>query len=105
MDVPAELKAGVQRRDDDEASARTPRHDPVRRERGPRTQPGAPAPELVKAANYDKLSVYYNLDNGTGQIRGINMQGNEQLRSVFRPWLQSFRDWNSTTITRDLSTA
>jgi hypothetical protein len=48
--------------------------------------------------DHDKFSAYYNLDNGTGQIRGINLQGNEQLRSVFRPWLQSFRDWNSTTI-------
>lgn len=48
--------------------------------------------------DHDKFSAYYNLDNGTGQIRGINLQGNEQLRSIFRPWLQSFRDWNSTTI-------
>ncbi|MCU0239459.1 MAG: M20/M25/M40 family metallo-hydrolase [Pyrinomonadaceae bacterium] len=53
---------------------------------------------LVKKAEYDKFSAYYNLDNGTGQIRGINMQGNEQLRSIFRPWLQSFRDWNATTV-------
>jgi hypothetical protein len=53
---------------------------------------------ITPKPDYDKFSAYYNLDNGTGQIRGINMQGNEQLRSVFRPWLQSFRDWNSTTI-------
>lgn len=53
---------------------------------------------LVKKDEYDKFSAYYNLDNGTGQIRGINMQGNEQLRSIFRPWLQNFRDWNATTV-------
>jgi hypothetical protein len=53
---------------------------------------------LVKKAEYDKFSAYFNLDNGTGQIRGINLQGNEQLRSVFRPWLQNFRDWNATTV-------
>jgi carboxypeptidase Q len=53
---------------------------------------------MTKKAEYDKFSAYYNLDNGTGQIRGINMQGNEKLRSVFRPWLQPFRDWNATTV-------
>lgn len=47
---------------------------------------------------HEKFSAYYNLDNGTGQIRGINLQGNEQLRTVFRPWLQNFREWGSTTI-------
>lgn len=54
--------------------------------------------QIAVKPDHDKFSAYYNLDNGTGQIRGINLQGNEQLRSVFRPWLQSFRDWNSTTI-------
>lgn len=54
--------------------------------------------QITPKPDYDKFSAYYNLDNGTGQIRGINLQGNEQLRAVFRPWLQSFRDWNSTTI-------
>ncbi len=53
---------------------------------------------LKTKPDYDKFSAYYNLDNGTGQIRGINLQGNEQLRSIFRPWLQNFRDWNATTI-------
>lgn len=53
---------------------------------------------ITPKPDYDKFSAYYNLDNGTGQIRGINLQGNEQLRTVFRPWLQNFRDWSSTTI-------
>src|SRR6187397_3008211 len=30
---------------------------------------------------HEKISAYYNLDNGTGKIRGIYLQGNEQLRS------------------------
>ncbi len=54
--------------------------------------------QITPKPDYDKFSAYYNLDNGTGQIRGINLQGNEQLRTIFRPWLQNFRDWNSTTI-------
>ena len=27
--------------------------------------------KLVKGAEYDKISAYYNLDNGTGKIRGV----------------------------------
>ncbi len=54
--------------------------------------------EIKKKPDFDKFSAYYNLDNGTGQIRGINLQGNEPLRSIFRPWLQPYKDWNATTI-------
>lgn len=49
--------------------------------------------------DYEKISAYYNLDNGTGKIRGIYLQGNEQLRSIFRTWLEPFEDMDATTIT------
>jgi len=62
-------------------------------------QPGAPRPELVKTANYDKLSVYYNLDNGTGRIRGVYLQGNDAIRPFFEEWLKPFHDLGATTIT------
>ncbi len=62
-------------------------------------QPGAPRPELVKAANYDKLSVYYNLDNGTGQIRGVYMQGNSAVAPYFQAWLTPFADLGAKTLT------
>ena len=62
-------------------------------------QPGAPRPELVKGANYDKLSVYYNLDNGTGQIRGVYMQGNAAVRPYFQAWLTPFADLGASTLT------
>ena len=52
--------------------------------------PGAPKPELVKTANYDKLSAYYNLDNGTGRIRGVYLQGNSAVRPIFEEWLKPF---------------
>src|SRR5205814_4472998 len=47
----------------------------------------------------------FNLDNGTGRIRGIYLQGNDAVRPIFRQWLSSFRDipnqyqWNAQTIT------
>ena len=61
--------------------------------------PNAPKPELVKAANYDKLSAYYNLDNGTGKIRGVYMQGNTAVRPFFETWLAPFADMGAKTLT------
>ena len=48
---------------------------------------------------YEKVSAYYNLDNGTGAIRGIYLQGNEQLRSLFRNWLTPFAEMGASTVT------
>jgi hypothetical protein len=61
--------------------------------------PNAPKPELVKTANYDKLSAYYNLDNGTGKIRGVYMQGNAAVRPYFEAWLAPFADLEAKTLT------
>ena len=56
-------------------------------------------PEISKKPGHEKFSAYYNLDNGTGQIRGIYLQSNEQLRPIFKEWLTPFKDWNATTVT------
>ena len=61
--------------------------------------PNAPKPELVKKADYDKLSAYYNLDNGTGRIRGVYMQGNSLVRPYFEAWLAPFADLGASTLT------
>jgi len=53
----------------------------------------APKPE------YAKFSAYFNLDNGTGKVRGVYMQGNEAVRPIFRKWLQPFREMGATTLT------
>lgn len=47
---------------------------------------------------WDKLSAYYNIDNGTGKIRGIYLQGNEMARPVFESWLAPFRDLGVSTV-------
>ncbi len=59
----------------------------------------APKPELVKGADYEKLSAYYNLDNGTGKIRGVYLQGNSAAAPIFKSWLEPFKDMGATTIT------
>ncbi len=58
-----------------------------------------PSRKLVKEDAYDKLSVYFNLDNGAGKIRGIYLQANEALRPYFRKWLEPFRDLGAETLT------
>jgi Zn-dependent M28 family amino/carboxypeptidase len=58
-----------------------------------------PAQTLVRKADYEKFSAYFNLDNGTGKIRGVYMQGNEGVRSLFRQWLAPFKDMGANTLT------
>lgn len=62
-------------------------------------QPNQTKPELIKGADYDKLSAYYNLDNGTGKIRGVYMQGNPAVASIFRHWLAPFGEMGASTLT------
>jgi carboxypeptidase Q len=49
--------------------------------------------------DYAKLSGYWNYDNGTGKIRGIYLQGNEEVRPIFEAWLAPFNDMGATTLT------
>jgi carboxypeptidase Q len=62
---------------------------------GPQAQQ---APLELKPA-HDKFSAYFNLDNGTGKIRGVYLQGNEAVRPIFRAWLEPFRDMGASTLT------
>ena len=61
--------------------------------------PNAPKPELLKGPEYEKLSAYFNLDNGTGKIRGVYMQGNGNVRPYFDSWLTPFNDLGAKTLT------
>ena len=44
------------------------------------------------------LSGYFNMDNGTGAIRGVYLQGNEAIRPVFAAWMEPFRNIGMTTL-------
>lgn len=54
---------------------------------------------LVKGPDYDKLSGYFNLDNGTGRIRGVYLQGNANIKPLFESWLSPFADVDAKTLT------
>jgi hypothetical protein len=46
-----------------------------------------------------KFDVYFNIDNGSGKIRGIYLQGNEAARPVFAEWMKPFESMGMNTIT------
>jgi carboxypeptidase Q len=50
-------------------------------------------------AEHAQFCGYFNLDNGSGKIRGVYLQENEAMRPLFEAWLAPFRDEGVTTIT------
>ena len=48
---------------------------------------------------HEKFSSYFNVDNGTGKIRGVYLQGNEAVRNIFAQWLAPFNDLGAKTLT------
>jgi carboxypeptidase Q len=46
-----------------------------------------------------RLSAYFNLDNGSGRIRGIYAQENAAVVPIFESWLRPLRDLEATTVT------
>lgn len=49
--------------------------------------------------DHANFSVYFNIDNGAGRIRGIYLQNNDAARPVFETWLEPFHDLDATTVT------
>ena len=45
-----------------------------------------------------QLSGYFNVDNGSGKIRGVYLQGNDAMRPVFEAWFKPFQDLGAGTI-------
>jgi carboxypeptidase Q len=61
----------------------------LRREAGPVTV----KPEQAK------VSAYFNVDNGTGKIRGVYLQENAAVAPVFEAWMRPFKDLGMTALT------
>jgi hypothetical protein len=76
---------------------------PEPKEPGPDEMPSymrnePPAPMTLKP-DYAKLSAYFNLDNGTGKIRGIYLQENAAVKPIFEAWMESVKDLGATRVT------
>jgi len=54
---------------------------------------------LQKKRDYDKVSAYFNLDNGSGKIRGVYAQENLAAMPIFEAWLKPFNDVGATIVT------
>ena len=46
-----------------------------------------------------RVSVYFNVDNGSGKLRGVYLQENEAVAPIFEAWMQPFKDLGMTTLT------
>ena len=57
-----------------------------------------PLPVVLKSGQ-EKVFAYFNLDNGTGKIRGIYAQENSAVAPIFEKWGEPFRDLGFTTVT------
>jgi len=55
--------------------------------------------DMVLKPEHGNVSAYYNLDNGTGRIRGIYLQGNAAAGAIFAKWLEPFYELDAKTIT------
>lgn len=56
--------------------------------------------DMKLKAEHSKVSGYFNIDNGTGRIRGIYLQGNDAVRPIFEKWFVPFADMiDNTTVT------
>jgi hypothetical protein len=47
---------------------------------------------------HEKLSVYFNIDNGAGKIRGIYLQSNKAAIPIFETWLRPLKELSATTV-------
>jgi hypothetical protein len=54
--------------------------------------------KLIVKPDYNKISGYFNYDNGSGRIKGIYIQENFQVRPIFEEWMKPLRDLGVTTI-------
>jgi hypothetical protein len=54
--------------------------------------------DMTLKPEHATLSGYFNIDNGTGKIRGVYLQGNDRMRPIFEEWFKPFADLGAGTI-------
>jgi len=77
--------------------ARPPMDDPAMK--GMPTLLRREAGEVTVKPEQAKVSAYFNVDNGTGKIRGVHLQENEAVAPIFEAWMKPFKDLGMTTLT------
>jgi hypothetical protein len=59
---------------------------------------GDPATMQLKP-EHAKFAGYFNVDNGTGLIRGVYLQGNEAVAPILSAWMEPFKNMGMNTLT------
>ena len=54
--------------------------------------------DMVLKPEHARLSGYFNVDNGTGAIRGVYLQGNEAVAPIFEAWMKPFSNLGMSTL-------
>jgi hypothetical protein len=54
--------------------------------------------KLTTTKEWETLDAYYNLDNGTGKVRGVYTQENYAIAPIFRQWIAPLKDLGVSTI-------
>ena len=54
--------------------------------------------KLTTTREWETLDGYFNLDNGTGMVRGVYTQENTAIAPIFRQWIAPLKDLGVTTI-------
>jgi Zn-dependent M28 family amino/carboxypeptidase len=55
--------------------------------------------DMKPKAEHGTLSAYFNLDNGSGKVRGVYVQDNDQALPIFEAWIAPLKDLGLTTWT------
>jgi Zn-dependent M28 family amino/carboxypeptidase len=54
---------------------------------------------MKTTSEHDGFAGYFNIDNGTGRIRGVYLQGNEMMRPIFEQWFAAIKDLTPGIVT------
>ena len=62
---------------------------------------GNPQTMELKQPEHKNFDVYFNIDNGSGKLRGVYLQGNEAAAPIFTEWMRPFHNMGMTTLSID----
>jgi len=58
-----------------------------------------PAGPIQLKPDQEKISGYFNVDNGSGKILGVYLQENAAVKPIFAQWMEPLKDLSVTTLT------
>ncbi len=53
---------------------------------------------ITPLPGHEDIAAYFNIDNGSGKVRGIYAEGNPAVVPIFREWLEPFASMGATVV-------